>query len=918
MKNIVITAVALIGMMVSTWAVEKVSIPEKMDLPLDFKPTPEQLAPNRPFEVAGRACEIGPVNGLRPIYIHYFQKGMLRGEPLAAGDVILAVDGEPLVSDPFGLVGKQFAEARKKHAKVSVTRWRAGAITRLMVSPVAEVPDFTMGDNHEEFHDWPLGPTGIRGWIYGAKCQTTDARQILVTAVEKDSPADGKLMAGDVILGISGTKFSDDARIQFALAIAKAEEEKSGGDLRLTRWRAGKTDTVNLKIKVMGTYSATAPYDCPKSKRIFELGCEAIAKRGLKGESIPNSMNALALLASDKPEYRPMLAAYAKEVADHRFEGYVNWEYGYANMFLAEYVMATGDQTVLEGLKRITSEIVNGQSAVGTWGHYPALLNGNVSGYGCMNQPGLSLAISMVLAHEAGVKDPMLDRAITKAVGFLRCYVNKGVIPYGDHQPWAGHHEDGGKCSSAAVLFDLLGDREAAEFFARMAAAAYTEREQGHTGDYFNVMWALPGVIRCGPITSGAYMKEQSWYYDLARDWKGSVIYPGSPQGAEEYGKYTGWDCTGSYLLAFAAPKKSLLLTGKKPFSFPALNRSQTDEVIAAGRNFTPATEKTCYDGLKTNQLLAGLSSWSPAVRNRSVQSLVKLEGDFVPELVKMLASKNRYSCYGALDALGKLGAKADAAAPQLRAALSDPDPWIQSLACSAIPTLSSKVAEECVNDLLKMAASNNPADPRHIAHRYAAVALFDCLPGTSWPRPILYGSLDGVDRSLLIPAISSLLQNEDGMTRSAVSSVFKRLTPADLAVLLPHIIPAVEQLAPSSEMFAEGVRMAGLDQMSSLHIHEGMDLCVKTLERRWGHDNQRSLTYLKRYGSAAKEVIPQLKEKIAGFNEANQKDEAKTVETAIAEIEASTEAPELISLQDYILKASAGSGAANDRKDGK
>ena len=110
----------------------------------------------------------------------------------------------------------------------------------------------------------------------------------------------------------------------------------------------------------------------------------------------------------------------------------------------------------------------------------------------------------MVLAREAGVKDPDLDRAIDKSAKFLRWYVNKGAIPYGDHQPWPGH-EDNGKCSSAAVLFDLLGDREAAAFFARMATAAYDERERGHTGNFFNMLWALPGVSRCGPLATGAY-----------------------------------------------------------------------------------------------------------------------------------------------------------------------------------------------------------------------------------------------------------------------------------------------------------------------------------------------------------------------------------------------------------------------------
>ena len=143
-----------------------------------------------------------------------------------------------------------------------------------------------------------------------------------------------------------------------------------------------------------------------------------------------------------------------------------------------------------------------------------------------MNSPGIVLTTAMVVAREAGVKDPAVDRAIAKASGFLRWYVNKGAIPYGDHQPWPGH-EDNGKCSGAAVLFDLLGDREAASFFARMSTAAYDERERGHTGNFFNVLWALPGVSRCGPLATGAYWKEQAWYYDLARGWDGELRLSG-------------------------------------------------------------------------------------------------------------------------------------------------------------------------------------------------------------------------------------------------------------------------------------------------------------------------------------------------------------------------------------------------------
>lgn len=772
-------------------------------------------------------------------------------------------------------------------------------------------PDFTRGGKPDDSHDWTLGPTGARGWIFTANGHSHDARQILITDVAKGSPADGVLAKGDVILGANGVNFTSDARVQFANVIAFAESEKGAGKLLLLRWRDGKTDTAELKLAVLGSYSATAPYDCPKSKRIFELGCKSLAARMSDEKSytkslnpIPRSQNALAILASGNREWLPLLKREAQWAAGFTDNGYVTWSYGYVMMFLGEYVIATGDTSVLPGLKRLALESARGQSGVGTWGHKFAMPNGNLEGYGCMNQPGLSLTIGMVLAREAGVKEPELDRAIAKAAAFVRWYVNKGAVPYGDHQPFPAH-EDNGKCSSAAVLYDLLGDREAAEFFGKMSTAAYDERERGHTGNYFNVLWALPGVARCGPLATGAYLREQAWYYDLARGWDASWLYQGSPVGAEEHRKYTGWDCSGSYLLAYALPLRSLRLTGKKPFSVPPLNAAQVAEVIAAGRDFDFSSKESSYDKRTTEQLLAGLSSWSPFVRKRSAEALGKRDGSVVPAVVELLASPSRDARCGACEALGALGPRADVAAPQLRAMLKDPDPWLQSLAAEALPQLGAEARKASVSDLLAMVLRTNPADPRRMSQRSAAVALFSPYPGRREPKSILADSLGGVDRKLLYPAVKSLLTNDDSVVRSSVGKTLNHLTDEDLVALLPDITRAIEQLAPSDEMFGDGVRLAGLDLLSRLHIREGMDLCVTILEpNRWGEKNRSKgcLDALQRYGAHAKPLLPKLHEVrdyLAKVKKVS-KDHIEEFDKAVAAIEASTDTPTLVSLQDF------------------
>lgn len=782
-----------------------------------------------------------------------------------------------------------------------------------------KMPDFTQGATlpKDAPHDWALGPTGARGWIFTANGHSHEARQILVTAVAKGSPADGALKVGDVILGVGSRNFADDARVQFAKAIAIAESDKGGGKLPLQVWREGKSDRVELKLPVLGSYSAAAPYACAKSKRIYELGAASLAQRmgaadyGKGMHGIVRGCNALALLAGGNKEWMPLLQKEAKWAADFTDRGYLSWSYGYVMMFLAEYITATGDTSLLPGLERLALETARGQSAVGNWGHRFSPNGVNLEGYGAMNAPGLSLSIGLVLAREAGVKHAELDEALVRSARMLRWFVNKGAIPYGDHQPFFAH-EDNGKCAAAAVFFDLLGDREAAEFFAKMSAAAYSERERGHTGNFFNMLWALSGVARCGPLTTGAYLKEHAWYYDLARGWDTAFGYQGSPVGEEEHGKYTSWDCSGSYLLGYAMPLKNLRLTGKKPFTVLPLDAAQTAAVIAAGRDYTYKGDENLFEKRSTEQLLAGLGSWSPFVRGRSAAALGKRDGDHLPALLKMLAGNNRDARYGACTALGALGPRADAAAPQLRAALQDSDPWIQCLAARALPDLGPVARKASVSDLLALIVRPNPADPRRQAARYASFALFSPFPGERGPRSIIAESLDGVDRAKLVPALQSLLAHEDSIPRGSVSKTFTHLSDTELVALLPSIVKAVEKQAPSNEMFGDGIRLAGLDLLSRLQIREGMALCVSVIEPgRWGSGKrvEPCIKYLQRYGTHAKAVLPQLSEVRAQFAAAARgkanSEPVEQLDKCIAAIESSTAKPTVIGLSEFKTRPS-------------
>lgn len=169
-------------------------------------------------------------------------------------------------------------------------------------------------------HDWNLGPTGARGWIWvcRSKEDTGTSRQILITEVAKGSPADGVLAKDDIILGVDGKPFSADARVTYAKAIGAAETKAGKGILRLVRWRNGKTENVQIKLEVMGAWAETAPYNCPKTNRIIDKACEYLSRctrGGLGGGMTGASHRHYDQFLSKRPDHVPLLLRGAGRLA---------------------------------------------------------------------------------------------------------------------------------------------------------------------------------------------------------------------------------------------------------------------------------------------------------------------------------------------------------------------------------------------------------------------------------------------------------------------------------------------------------------------------------------------------------------------------------------------------------------------------
>ena len=214
-----------------------------------------------------------------------------------------------------------------------------------------------------------LGPTGISCFMSGGVV----GDQLLVQGAIKGSPAEGKILAGDVITGMNGVKFQAGGNLGMVIgnAIIEAEREANAGKITFQVWRdknyparsgaknitgtdidqlinelesddslydwkpeeARKEEVKNmdfekfpvdpitleveLKLRTFPEYADTAPYDCPKTKQILEDAWKSLEKKFIPDPKNPRSgkggvIEAMALIASGKPEHRELVKQWVR------------------------------------------------------------------------------------------------------------------------------------------------------------------------------------------------------------------------------------------------------------------------------------------------------------------------------------------------------------------------------------------------------------------------------------------------------------------------------------------------------------------------------------------------------------------------------------------------------------------------------
>ena len=296
-------------------------------------------------------------------------------------------------------------------------------------------------------------------------------------------------------------------------------------------------------------------------------------------------------------------------------------------------------------------------------------------------------------------------------------------------------------------------------------------------------------------------------------------------------------------------------ITGKEPGE--PIDVRTAKRLVADGRGWSPRLRSARYADRSDEEILDGLKSWSPVVRERSAMELAQRKRDLTPRLIRMLSARDLHARLGACQALIQLKKRAAPAVPALQRTLKADELWLRIKAAEALAGIGD-AATSTVPELLAMLARRDPeSDPRGMQQRYLCFALFNRRGG------MLGRSLEGVDREALHAAVRAGLSNEDGRARGSLESVYRNRSYEEIEPLLPAIHRAVVEPAPSGIMFADGIRVSGLEILAKHRIEEGLPLCISLIEPgRWGLKNRikRCLSALRLYGGAGRSEIPRLR----------------------------------------------------------
>lgn len=315
-------------------------------------------------------------------------------------------------------------------------------------------------------------------WNLGSLGATADLvdKRVVVQTVLADSPAEGKLEKGDVLLSAAGSPLTD--RPFDVLGRVLDAAEKSGA-IVLEIERSGAKAEVKLKLPKLGSYAGGFDPRNAKLKKHLKTACAYVASaqqsggvwhkyqdgKTHRGDGITTAtaMSALGLMAVDPKKYKtPIRSARGFVLTEVRPADlgpaatsglHRNWPVAITSLFLAELYGQTGDKGVRKHAERMLDRLAQNQEPTGGWSHVPGFSEG--PNYKSLSSLTALASISQAVALRVGLRpDPA---SVKKGLDYLEgCVAEDGAVAYSAVNGATGVQCAGRSCG-ALLAFHLHG-----------------------------------------------------------------------------------------------------------------------------------------------------------------------------------------------------------------------------------------------------------------------------------------------------------------------------------------------------------------------------------------------------------------------------------------------------------------------------
>jgi len=325
---------------------------------------------------------------------------------------------------------------------------------------------------------------------------------------------------------------------------------------------------------VMGNYSSTAPYDCPKTEKIIKRLEEVVVANGAGAGFLNN--DAIFLLATGNPKmlgyvrkivYNRIAKLDPNRPIDTKREG-KSWHNSADAFLLGEYYFATGDKNVLPHLKHACDRLTATQNQ--EYGGWRQNFPGGAT-YGLIPNAGLPGVMGMHFATKAGLD--IDQEGFKKSVAhYSGGKAETGFLIYGfgacrrdtpapfdpDVMAEGKMSSFNGGISAAGLLMDMVENPRAAHLCSMISAYSFNNTFGGHGGNFWNNFWTPLGAHQHSKKAFIHFWKNHRWYRECSRMFDGTLI--------------GGGKTSAGYGVALVAPRRRIQIVGAptSPFTIDA------------------------------------------------------------------------------------------------------------------------------------------------------------------------------------------------------------------------------------------------------------------------------------------------------------------------------------------------------------